>query len=166
MITSPIREAIKTHYNGRCQYCGASDANEVDHIVPQSKGGSHDLENLTLSCGPCNNRKSAIDLPPLWGSIAAAHAVKSKQKIEASVFGKAKKDAVKKSKAEHAKALNMSVSFECRGLVRFHGSRDSAISFVENNAYQDKAKEVYRDVILEALRAVPMDLEYRWLCRD
>ena len=31
---------------------------EVDHDVPSSKGGSDDLSNLVLICGPCNRTKS------------------------------------------------------------------------------------------------------------
>lgn len=30
-----------------------------DHIVPRSKGGSDDIDNLVLSCEVCNNAKKA-----------------------------------------------------------------------------------------------------------
>lgn len=32
---------------------------EIDHVVPESKGGSHDPDNLQLLCRPCNRRKAA-----------------------------------------------------------------------------------------------------------
>jgi 5-methylcytosine-specific restriction endonuclease McrA len=48
---------------GRCEYCGTyllatSDlylcGSPLDHIVAKSLGGADDLENLALSCRPCN----------------------------------------------------------------------------------------------------------------
>ncbi|HEX6293396.1 MAG TPA: HNH endonuclease [Herpetosiphonaceae bacterium] len=31
----------------------------IDHVIPQSKGGTHDLSNLVLACRSCNSRKGA-----------------------------------------------------------------------------------------------------------
>jgi len=43
-----------------CQYCGRrfprSDLN-LDHVVPRSRGGSTNWENVVCSCVPCNLRK-------------------------------------------------------------------------------------------------------------
>lgn len=33
------------------------DAPCIDHVVPQSQGGPHTLENFVLSCRSCNSRK-------------------------------------------------------------------------------------------------------------
>ena len=41
-----------------CVYCG-EPANEVDHVVPRAKGGSHDLDNLVAACRRCNGIKGA-----------------------------------------------------------------------------------------------------------
>lgn len=41
-----------------CQYCGALDADlTIDHLLPRSRGGTNQLENLVLACFSCNQRK-------------------------------------------------------------------------------------------------------------
>lgn len=43
-----------------CQYCGKTPPGvvlEVDHIMPKSKGGSDDEDNLLTSCFECNRGK-------------------------------------------------------------------------------------------------------------
>jgi 5-methylcytosine-specific restriction endonuclease McrA len=58
----------------RCVYCGlnihpnwqrAMPYATLDHVFPVSKGGSDDLTNLVLACGPCNNAK-ADKVPEVW----------------------------------------------------------------------------------------------------
>lgn len=44
-----------------CSYCG-DPADTVDHIVPVSKGGSSEVENLTAACNSCNGGKCNKDL--------------------------------------------------------------------------------------------------------
>ncbi len=39
-----------------CQYCGRA-AENVDHVVPRSKGGVHEWENVVAACRRCNSRK-------------------------------------------------------------------------------------------------------------
>jgi len=39
-----------------CQYCGAA-AENVDHVVPRSRGGQHVWENVVASCRRCNSNK-------------------------------------------------------------------------------------------------------------
>ena len=41
-----------------CAYCGErGGALECDHVVPFSRGGTEDLDNLVTSCRPCNRAK-------------------------------------------------------------------------------------------------------------
>ena len=44
-----------------CSYCGvrARHGMQVDHVVPVSKGGSHDDTNLVACCPACNAQKGA-----------------------------------------------------------------------------------------------------------
>ena len=42
-----------------CVQCGTVKDLEIDHIVPFSKGGSDELDNLQLLCRSCNAQKGA-----------------------------------------------------------------------------------------------------------
>lgn len=50
------RRAVFARDGHRCQYCGAT-AENIDHVVPKSRGGPHAWENVVASCRPCNARK-------------------------------------------------------------------------------------------------------------
>ncbi len=45
----------------QCVYCG-DRAQTLDHIVPRSRGGSDDPQNLVPACQRCNGAKSALSL--------------------------------------------------------------------------------------------------------
>ena len=58
--SSPLRQQVSERANGCCDYCMsqhkyASSTFSIEHIHPISKGGSNELENLTLACQGCNN---------------------------------------------------------------------------------------------------------------
>lgn len=42
-----------------CVYCGSPLNLSLDHIIPQSRGGSHDPDNLCTCCRSCNSSKGA-----------------------------------------------------------------------------------------------------------
>ena len=44
-----------------CQYCGRT-AENVDHVLPRSRGGGHEWENVVAACRRCNSKKR--DLTP------------------------------------------------------------------------------------------------------
>lgn len=41
-----------------CAYCGATGRLEWEHIIPRSRRGPESIDNLVLSCGPCNRAKA------------------------------------------------------------------------------------------------------------
>ena len=49
-----------------CTYCGKAAVDGyklvIDHILPVSKGGTNDIENLTSSCEECNIGKGNLEL--------------------------------------------------------------------------------------------------------
>jgi hypothetical protein len=44
-----------------CVYCGSQENLSLDHFIPLSRGGSHNLDNLVVACLHCNKKKSTID---------------------------------------------------------------------------------------------------------
>lgn len=68
-VTFDQWQAIKTLYEHRCLACGRKPpeiALEMDHVVPLSRGGAHDVSNVQPLCRSCNARKSqrTIDYRP------------------------------------------------------------------------------------------------------
>ena len=54
--TSLSRRAVMIRDNFECQYCGRP-AENVDHVVPRSRGGTHTWDNVVAACKSCNSRK-------------------------------------------------------------------------------------------------------------
>ena len=50
------RRTVFARDAGRCQYCDGT-AENLDHVVPRSKGGPHAWENVVAACRRCNSRK-------------------------------------------------------------------------------------------------------------
>jgi 5-methylcytosine-specific restriction endonuclease McrA len=61
-MTPATRLRIFERDDYECQWCGAKDGLEIDHIVPISRGGSSDDDNLQVLCVPCNRSKGAKTL--------------------------------------------------------------------------------------------------------
>lgn len=50
------RRAVFARDGWTCQYCGAP-AENLDHVVPRSRGGAHTWDNVVAACRRCNSRK-------------------------------------------------------------------------------------------------------------
>lgn len=50
------RRAVFARDDWICQYCGRT-AENLDHVVPRSRGGRHTWDNVVASCRRCNSRK-------------------------------------------------------------------------------------------------------------
>ena len=51
------RRAIFARDGGHCVYCNAP-ATSIDHVIPRSRGGGHNWENVVSACHRCNHLKA------------------------------------------------------------------------------------------------------------
>lgn len=67
------RRAVFARDRWTCQYCGQERGHlTVDHVIPRSKGGASNWENIVTSCAPCNRRKG--DRLPKQANMVPARA--------------------------------------------------------------------------------------------
>lgn len=58
-----IKEYLLEKHQHQCAYCGAKDTPlEVEHIKAKSKGGTNRIDNLTIACHDCNQKKGNMDI--------------------------------------------------------------------------------------------------------
>lgn len=72
-LSSTLRQRVAETFGHCCAYCRTAQRIvgpllEIDHITPQSKGGSSEEENLALACPVCNSHKSDLIEAPDPGS--------------------------------------------------------------------------------------------------
>ena len=77
-VTPALRRLVAERARNCCEYCRsqarfAMHAFSVEHVQPQSRGGTTGLENLALACQGCNNHKySKTEAPdPVGGALAS-----------------------------------------------------------------------------------------------
>lgn len=61
-VSKRLRYEILRRDNHACRYCGATAPGaklNVDHVIPQSLGGSDKPDNLVTSCADCNGGKTS-----------------------------------------------------------------------------------------------------------
>ena len=56
-----IRNYLLEKHGRKCFYCDKEVSTfEVEHMLPKAKGGSNRIDNLTLSCHSCNQKKGTL----------------------------------------------------------------------------------------------------------
>lgn len=61
LYQTELRSFILSRSGGKCVYCGAK-ADEIDHVIPRSNGGTNSTYNLVAACRSCNEKKSNLTL--------------------------------------------------------------------------------------------------------
>jgi len=58
-VTTEQWKQIIKQYGYRCFYCKKENKLTVDHVVPLSRGGAHDVSNVVPACINCNSKKGS-----------------------------------------------------------------------------------------------------------
>jgi hypothetical protein len=63
-IPDDVRDRVRQRADNRCGYCRSRQEYvlgflEIEHIIPKSRGGTDDEQNLWLACRLCNHYKGA-----------------------------------------------------------------------------------------------------------
>ncbi len=53
----PSKGMIYKRDENKCQYCGSTRHLTIDHVIPKSKGGGENWDNLVVACSSCNTKK-------------------------------------------------------------------------------------------------------------
>jgi 5-methylcytosine-specific restriction endonuclease McrA len=64
------RRAVFARDGHKCQYCNKA-AENIDHVLPRSRGGPHAWDNVVASCRSCNARKE--DRLPAEAGLTLKH---------------------------------------------------------------------------------------------
>lgn len=74
------RRTVFARDGSRCQYCGSA-AENLDHVIPRSRGGQHTWENVVAACRRCNTRKEDR-LPHEVGMVLRAAPVAPRHRVQ------------------------------------------------------------------------------------
>lgn len=162
-----------------CGYCG-DRANEVDHIIPQSRGGDESDMNLVACCRKCNNVKNnrtpkeagfrilnhRVTLCDVKVTQGDARDAMQKQSVEAE----ADADADAKAEAEEnypevvASPKQMKWHQDARALVHYLNSKTGS-NFRESDASMTPiaARLAEPDVTVEGCKTMVDRMCSRWL---
>lgn len=58
-----LRKLVNNNYNKKCKYCKKLlriNNYQIDHLIPISKGGPSNIENLEIICATCNRIKGSL----------------------------------------------------------------------------------------------------------
>jgi len=70
-----VKQYLLTVHKHKCAYCGGLSGDnilEIEHIFPESKGGTDRVSNLTISCRVCNEVKGSMTLDQ-WARVLRAN---------------------------------------------------------------------------------------------
>ena len=61
-VPEDLRWEVYRRDGYKCQHCGSESSLTIDHVFPESRGGTSDPSNLQTLCRSCNGKKGAKEV--------------------------------------------------------------------------------------------------------
>lgn len=76
---------LRAELGDRCRFCGSelNGLGDIEHLTPISRGGSNNIQNLTLSCSKCNKEKTNKTLSE-YQSWRVERGMKNRKRVKVS----------------------------------------------------------------------------------
>ena len=123
LFEAEVWEYLLEKFGRKCFYCGAKDVPlEKEHILPKAKGGTNRVDNLTISCKPCNIEKGNRHPDEIGGDLgkrvqAAFSAAKKPLKDAQAV------NTIRWKIVETLKATGLPIIYGTGGKTKWHRKR-------------------------------------------
>lgn len=120
LFESEVWEYLLEKFGRKCYYCGVKNVPlEKEHILPKAKGGTNRVDNLTISCRPCNQAKGNQHPNELDGELGkraqqALRAAKKSLKDAAAV------NTIRWKIVETLKATGLPIIYGTGGKTKWH----------------------------------------------
>jgi hypothetical protein len=103
--------------NNKCKICKSkSEYLEKHHIIPKSRGGTDDENNLILICSKCHGLAHNVDFSNERGGLIKESIIKSEKELKQSniwleknehIYFKLMEDLLQKDETKHSLILNL-----------------------------------------------------------
>lgn len=147
-ISREVKESVLRRDGAKCVYCSATQNIEIDHIIPVSKGGISEINNLQTLCRVCN-RKKRTRIANADKSVASATQINLKRSPETET--EAERDTEKEKETEEEK--------EKKGFLIPGDLKQNESEIKDWLEYKKQRGQTYKPKGLEALwrafRAIP-----------
>ncbi|QDZ20313.1 HNHc domain-containing protein [Chloropicon primus] len=80
------RKNVYARDRHKCQYCGSTKNLTLDHVIPTSRGGGTEWDNLVTACNKCNQKKGNKLLKELGSGMKLNNKPKMPNHLEMSSY--------------------------------------------------------------------------------
>ena len=114
-----VREYLLEKWGRKCTYCQVTDIRlEIDHIIPKSSGGTNAVDNLTICCRRCNEKKGKQSLQEFLKDSVHIQRILSSSKR--SLKDAAAVNASRLAVGRALSSLNIPISFWSGGQTKYN----------------------------------------------